>query len=213
MAATSILWASTSNCGHSCLSIERIYVQESVYDEFVEKLISKAKQIKLAHPSLDDGEIGPVIAERQVEIIDDHLQDALVKGASLQSGFEKCQEKDGGYWCLPTVLTNVNHDMKVMTEETFGPILPVMSFENEEEGIRLANDTIFGLSAAVFAEDWEEAQRIGSQILHEGEKNAFKFSGIGATRMGPAAIQRFMRQQAFLRKKANIASPWWHAVR
>jgi len=225
MATSSLLWASTSNCGHSCLSIERIYVQEKVYDEFLEKLIEKTKRLKISYPNMNDGPMGPVIAERQVSIIDDHLQDAERKGAVINCGSKSCEHLGGGYWCKATVLSNVDHSMKVMTEETFGPLLPVMSFKDEADGIRLANETKFGLSAAIFTKDLEKAQRVGRQIeagaisindagltafIHEGEKNAFKFSGIGATRMGPAAIQRFLRQQVFLIKKQNIPSPWWH---
>ena len=225
LATSSLLWAATSNCGHSCLSIERIYVQDTIFDAFLDKLVAKAQKLQWAYPSLEDGQLGPIIAERQVEIIDEHLKDALEKGAVIHYGSSHC-EKKGGYWCKPTVLSNVHHGMKIMTEETFAPLIPVMPFKDEAEAIHLANDTIFGLSAAVFAGDWREAQRIGSQIeagaisindagltafIHEGEKNAFKYSGIGATRMGPAAIQRFMRQQAFLIKKQKMASPWWHS--
>jgi len=225
-ASSALLWASTSNCGHSCLSIERIYVEESIFEEFLEKIVAKTKALKLAYPNVDDGQIGPIIAKRQVPIIDEHLKDAIAKGAVVQTGSTQCELKEGGYWCSPTILTNVDHSMQVMTEETFGPILPIMSFKEKAKGIRLANDTKFGLSAAVFAKDWETAKAIGQQIeagaisindagltaiIHGGEKNAFKFSGVGSTRMGPAAIKRFMRQQAFLVKKQNIPSPWWHS--
>jgi len=223
-ASSALLWGSTVNCGHSCLSIERIYVQESIYQEFLEKLISKAKAVKLAYPTMEDGQIGPVISDRQADIINDHLADALEKGATLRSGSGKCFEQGGGLWCEPNILTEVSQDMKVIQEETFGPVLPVIPFKDEEEGAQLANDTIFGLSAAVFAESWEKGVEFGKKLqagaisindagltamIHEGEKNAFKFSGIGSTRMGPASIRRFMRQKAYLVKKQGIPSPWW----
>ena len=223
-ATSSLLWGSSVNCGHSCLSIERIYVEESIFDEFLAKITAKANALKLAYPSVSDGQIGPVISEKQVAIIDDHLKDALEKGAILHSGAGYCEEKDGGIYCFPTILTNVNDSMKVLTEETFGPIMPISSFKTEAEAVALANGTVFGLSAAVFAETWEEAYRVGQQleagaisindsaltaIIHDGEKNSFKMSGIGGTRMGPSAIKRFMRQKAFLVKKQPVASPWW----
>lgn len=223
-AAASILWGSTVNCGQSCLSIERVYVQESVADAFLTILKAKAEQVRLAFPNPTDGQIGPVIAEKQAAIIDVHLKDALDKGAVLASGNARCENKSGGWYCRPTILTNVTHQMKVMTEETFGPIIPVMTFKSEKEAIALANGTIFGLSAAVFARDWESAYRIGQQLeagaisinecaltamVHEGEKQSFKMSGIGGTRMGPAAIKRFMKQRAFLIKKEAVAAPWW----
>lgn len=223
-AAASILWGSTVNCGQSCLSIERVYVQETILQDFLEKLKERAERVKLAFPTPEDGQIGPVISERQVHIINDHLSDALAKGAHVLTGNTCCEQRNGGWYCRPTVLTGVDHTMKVMTEETFGPIIPVMPFRTEAEAIQLANGTIYGLSAAVFAHDWETALRIGQHIeagaisinecaltalVHEGEKQSFKMSGIGGTRMGPSAIKRFMRQRAFLIKKEPILSPWW----
>lgn len=224
-ASASILWAATANCGQSCLSIERIYVQENIFDAFLEKIIEKAKALHLAYPTVENGNVGPVIAERQATIIDKHLKDAIDKGAILHSGSGHCENINGGLWCRPTILTDVDHNMKVMTEETFGPILPIMKFKDKSEALSLANGTSFGLSGAVFAETWEEAYEFGQQLeagaisindagltalVHEGEKNAFKLSGIGSTRMGPSAIKRFMRQKAFLVKKSSIVSPWWH---
>jgi succinate-semialdehyde dehydrogenase / glutarate-semialdehyde dehydrogenase len=223
-ATSSLLWGSSVNCGHSCLSIERIYVEDAIFDEFLAKITAKANALKLAYPSVSDGQIGPVISEKQVAIIDDHLKDALDKGAIIHSGSGHCEEKGGGMYCFPTILTNVNDSMKVLTEETFGPIMPISSFKTEAEAVALANGTVFGLSAAVFAKTWEEAYRVGQQleagaisindsaltaIIHDGEKNSFKMSGIGGTRMGPSAIKRFMRQKAFLVKKHAVASPWW----
>ena len=223
-ATSSLLWGSVVNCGHSCLSIERIYVQDAIFDAFLEKIVEKAKNLKLAYPSVFDGQIGPIISDKQVVIINDHLKDALAKGAKLHTGTGHTEQKGGGIYCFPTILTGVNHDMKLMKDETFGPILPIMSFKNEQEAIELANGTVFGLSGAVFAKTWEEGYRIGQRmeagaisindsaltaIIHDGEKNSFKASGIGGTRMGPSAIKRFMRQKAFLVKKQPVASPWW----
>jgi succinate-semialdehyde dehydrogenase / glutarate-semialdehyde dehydrogenase len=223
-ATSSLLWGSVVNCGHSCLSIERIYVQKSIFDAFLEKITQKAQNLKLAYPSVSDGQIGPIISEKQVEIIDEHLKEALAQGAILHSGVGHTEQKGGGFYCFPTILTQVNHSMKIMTEETFGPIIPIMPFETEDEAIDLANGTVFGLSGAVFAKTWEEGFRIGQRvdagaisindsaltaIIHDGEKNSFKASGIGGTRMGPSAIKRFMRQKSFLVKKTAIVSPWW----
>lgn len=223
LATSALLWGSVVNTGQSCLSIERIYVADSIFDKFVDQLVNKAKTLKLAYPTVDEGQIGPIIAERQATIIEDHLQDAIAKGAIVHCG-GKVETLEGGLWCRPTVLTNVNHTMKVMTEETFAPIMPVMLFPTIEEAIELANDTIYGLSAAVFAGSETEAIAIAEQInagaisindaaltaiMHEGEKNAFKFSGMGGSRMGAAALKRFMRKKALLIKTQAIADPWW----
>ncbi|MBW4686783.1 MAG: aldehyde dehydrogenase family protein [Komarekiella atlantica HA4396-MV6] len=222
LATSAILWGSVVNTGQSCLSIERIYVAESIFEKFVHQLIAKASRLQLAYPTVETGEIGPIIAEKQAAIISDHLLDAVEKGAVIHCGGE-IEDLGGGWWCSPTVLTQVNHSMKVMTEETFGPIMPVMPFSTVEEAVYLANDSIYGLSAAVFASE-AEALAIAHQldagaisindaaltaIMHEGEKNAFKFSGMGGSRMGAAAIKRFMRKKAILIKTNSTSDPWW----
>lgn len=223
LATSAILWGSVVSTGQSCLSIERIYVAESIFEPFVEKLVEKAQRLQLAYPSIERGEIGPIIAERQADIIAEHLRDALEKGAVVHCG-GKIENLDGGLWCRPTVLTQVNHSMKVMTEETFGPIMPMMPFSTSENAIALANDTIYGLSAAVFAGSTEEALDVArcidagainindaglTALIHEGEKNAFKLSGMGGSRMGAAALKRFMRKKAFLVKTGSVPDPWW----
>lgn len=223
LATSAILWGSVVNTGQSCLSIERIYVADAILERFVDQLVAKAKPLELAYPTVEDGQIGPIIAERQASIIADHLEDAIAKGAIVHCG-GKVEALAGGLWCRPTVLTNVNHSMQVMTEETFAPIMPVMSFSTIEEAIALANDTLYGLSAAVFAGSEAEAIAIAHQInagaisindaaltaiMHEGEKNAFKLSGMGGSRMGGAALKRFMRKKALLIKTGAIADPWW----
>ncbi|NEP58236.1 MAG: aldehyde dehydrogenase family protein [Symploca sp. SIO2G7] len=227
LATSAILWGSVVNLGQSCLSIERIYVAASIFDDFVAKLVKKAKLLDLAYPTVEDGQIGPIIAQIQAEIIALHLQDAKQKGAVVHCG-GTVEELGGGLWCRPTVLTQVNHTMKVMTEETFGPIMPVVAFATNEEAIELANDTIYGLSAAVFAGTEAEAIAVANCInagaisindagltalIHEAEKNAFKFSGMGGSRMGSAAMKRFIRKKAFLIKKESIPDPWWFNIR
>ena len=223
LATSAILWGSVVNTGQSCLSIERIYVADSIFEEFVEQLVVKAQRLKLAYPTVESGEIGPMIAEKQAAIVNEHLQDAVSNEAVIHCGGE-VENNGGGWWCLPTVITRVNHSMKVMTEETFGPIMPVMSFSTVEEAVNLANDSIYGLSAAVFAESEVEALEVAHQIdagaisindaaltaiMHEGEKNSFKFSGMGGSRMGPGALKRFMRKKAFLVKTQAVNDPWW----
>ena len=223
LATSAILWGSVVNTGQSCLSIERIYVAESIFEKFYHQLVAKAYRLELAYPTVESGEIGPIIAERQATIISDHLLDAVEKGAVIHCG-GVIEDLGGGWWCRPTVLTQVNHSMKVMTEETFGPIMPVMPFSTVEEAVSLANDSIYGLSAAVFAESEAEALKVAHQIdagaisindaaltalMHEGEKNAFKFSGLGGSRMGAAALKRFMRKKAILIKTNATNDPWW----
>lgn len=223
-ATSSLLWGSVVNAGQSCLSIERIYVEDKIFDQFVDILVQKTNRLRFAYPTYESGEIGPIISEKQINIINEHLRDAKEKGAKILTGKGFVEIIDGGGWCFPTVLVDVTPEMKVMREETFGPLMPVMPFHGIEDAIEKANSTEFGLSGAVFAGTVEEALAIGRRIkggaisindsaltavIHEGEKNSFKMSGIGGTRMGPAAIKRFMRQKVFLIKRQPVPSPWW----
>jgi len=222
-AAAAILWGGTVNCGQSCLSIERVYVEAPVYEQFVETLTARASRLRLAFPDPQSGEIGPIISVRQAEVIADHLADACARGAVARCG-GAIEERAGGLYCPPTVLTGVDHTMKVMRDETFGPILPVMPVASVDEAVTLANDSDFGLSAAVFARDTGTARAVASRlmagavsindaaltaIIHDGEKQAFKFSGLGGSRMGPAAINRFTRKQAMLVNGGSGYDPWW----
>ncbi len=209
-ASTSILRASVLATGQACQSLERIYVHESQHDEFVELLAAKARAAKLSYPDVSQGIIGPLIFDRQAEIIRRHIEDAVAKGARIVTG-GKIKHLDGGMWIEPTVLTNVDHSMLVMTEETFGPVMPVMMYTDEAEAIRLANDTIFGLSAAIFGPTEEDAIRVAEQIeaggisvndagmttmVFDACKMAFHRSGMGPSRMGTTGLSRFLRQQA-----------------
>jgi acyl-CoA reductase-like NAD-dependent aldehyde dehydrogenase len=223
-ASSAILWGGTANAGQSCLSIERIYVEEPAYQEFVDRLAEKARGVRLAAPEPGDGQLGPIIAAKQVPVIADHLADAAARGAKAVTGGE-IETIGGGSYVRATVLTGVDHSMKVMTDETFGPILPVMPAADADEAVRLANDTTFGLSAAVFAGGVDEAVDVGRRVnaggisvndaaltalIYDGEKNSFNYSGLGGSRMGPAALRRFGRRQAFLIADTPAPDPWWY---
>lgn len=223
-ATSAILWGGTANAGQSCLSIERVYVHRDRYDEFVDLLTEKARAVCLAVPAPADGQLGPIIADKQIEVIASHLEDALQRGAKARTG-GALETHDGGTYCPVTVLTDVDHSMKVMTEETFGPILPVMPFEDDDEAEKLANSTIYGLSGAVFAGTTDEAlafaprMRAGAisindaaltALIYDGEKNSFGRSGLGGSRMGPAALRRFGRTQAYLVAETSTPDPWWY---
>ncbi len=217
-ATDAALRGSVLSTGQACQSIERIYVAREIHDDFLDRLTAKAKQVELNWPEIGHGHIGPIIFEKQAETLQAHIDDAKSKGARILSG-GNVENHGGGKWLLPTILADVTHDMDVMRDETFGPILPVMAFETIEEAITLANDTEFGLSAAVFSGTLEEAERVGRQIeaggvslndaaltalFHEAEKHSFKLSGMGGSRMGPAGFQRFLRRKALI---ANTGAP------
>lgn len=216
-AADAALRGSVLASGQACQSIERIYVHRSVHDDFVRLLAERAEKAELNTDTIDHGEIGPLIFANQADILEAQIADAKARGARVLTGGEV--ERRGGFWLRPTVLADVDHTMLVMTEESFGPLMPVMAFDDVDEAIRLANDSAYGLSAAVFAGSLEEAETIGRQIeagavslndaaltslFHEAEKQSFKHSGLGASRMGRSGFERFFRKKALI---AQTGSP------
>lgn len=217
-ASTAILRASVTGTGQACQSIERIYVHDDDYDEFVKLLTEKAAATPLSYPSIDEGIIGPLIFEKQGAIIKAHIQDAVAKGAQVHTG-GKVLDHGGGTWVEPTVISKVDHSMDVMREETFGPLMPVMSYNTEEEALTLANDTHYGLSAAVFAADESHAAKFAEGIdaggisindagmtsmVFDACKNAYKMSGIGPSRMGISGFTRFSRHKALYLNRGEV---------
>jgi acyl-CoA reductase-like NAD-dependent aldehyde dehydrogenase len=218
-ATDAILRGSALASGQVCLAIERVYVHDSIHDECVDMLVDKSKQLELNYPDIMHGQLGPIIFDRQADIIDAHLDDAVAKGAAIRCG-GKTETLGGGRYCRATVVTGVNHGMELMTEETFGPVMPVMRYASVGEAVALANDTIFGLSGAVFGESIEAAAAVAERInaggmsvndaaltreTYEAEKNAFGFSGIGGSRMGDAGLLRFYRKKALLMQTGKPA--------
>ncbi|MCF6219625.1 MAG: aldehyde dehydrogenase family protein [Robiginitomaculum sp.] len=216
-ASTAILRGSIINTGQGCQSIERVYVHENQFDDFLDLLVTKAKAVTLNTPDIHSGHLGPLIFARQAEIIQSQIDDAVAKGAVVHTGGKIVNA--GGLWYPPTVLSNVSHNMTVMTEETFGPVLPVMPFKDNDQAVTLANDSVFGLSASVFAADADAAIAVGRRIeaggisindaaltalMYEAEKNSFKLSGLGASRMGAPGLLRFFRKQSFMTNTADI---------
>jgi succinate-semialdehyde dehydrogenase/glutarate-semialdehyde dehydrogenase len=211
-AATAILRSAAGMTGQACQSLERIYVHHSVMDRFLNCLVEEASKIELNWPDINRGHMGPFIFQPQALKVRDQIDDAVAHGAVVHCG-GVVSNHDGGYWCLPTVLTGVDHSMLIMQEETFGPVMPLIPFSDTQEAIQLANDSEFGLSAAVFSGNREEAEAVGRQIragavsindasltavVHDVEKNAFCLSGMGGSRMGDAGLLRFFRKQALM---------------
>jgi len=218
-AATSLaLRASILATGQACQSIERVYVPHALYESFVTKLTEKAKDVKLNYPDISAGHIGPFIYGHQADKVAEQIADAITKGATVMTGGEILVH-GGGRWLEPTVIRDVTHEMTLMREETFGPVIPVMAYETIEDAIALANDTEFGLSGGVYAANIEAAHKIGKHIeagaislmdgaltgqYFEASKQSFKHSGLGASRMGENGFLRFFRQKAYI---ANTISP------
>ncbi|MBL0924023.1 MAG: aldehyde dehydrogenase family protein [Sphingomonadaceae bacterium] len=216
-AAEIALRASVVNSGQACQSIERVYVAREIANPFLAALGEKAKAVRLNYPDIHSGDIGPFIFERQAVIVQAQIDDAVSKGAMLLAGGQ-VEALGGGLYLRPTVLANVTSDMTVMSEETFGPVIPVTIFDEPGEAIARANDGIYGLSASVLAGTAEEAEAVAAQLkagavsindgsltsmVWEAEKSSFGLSGLGPGRMGDSGLLRFFRKQALIRQSGT----------
>jgi acyl-CoA reductase-like NAD-dependent aldehyde dehydrogenase len=207
-AANAAAWGALQNAGQTCISVERVYVEGDAYEPFVAKVVNKVSRLRQGAPGRPgEIEIGAVTSREQADIVAEHLRDAVEKGARVEVGGKR---KDGpGCFFEPTVLTGVDHSMKIMREETFGPTLPIMRVRDEEEAIQLANDSDLGLDASVFAKDPDHAERVarrvqsGAVVVNDALANYFameipiggmKQSGVGA-RHGRIGIQKYAKRQ------------------
>ncbi len=226
-AAKAIANGATLGSGQQCYSIERVYVPRTDEAAFLDLLLAEVGKLKLSYPDPRVGDIGPLTFAPQAEVIARHLADAVARGATVHCG-GAIEHHGGGLWCPATVLSGVTHDMQIMTEETFGPILPVMAYDSVGQAVHLANDSAYGLSAAVFGPE-EAAIQTARQLWAGGisindagvapmlmgdrlvaEKTAFRGSGLGGSRLGRDALKRFVRKQAIIVNRSTSASPWWY---
>ncbi|WP_282137616.1 aldehyde dehydrogenase family protein [Rossellomorea aquimaris] len=154
------------NTGQSCEARSRLYVHEDIYDEFMEKFVEKTKKLKLADPHDKGTHIGAIINQDQLDTIDGYVQSAKEEGATILVGGSpaKVEGFEKGYWYEPTIITDVNHNMKVVKEEIFGPVVVVMKFKDEKEAIKMANDSEYGLGSAVWTQNHGRATRVSKAI-------------------------------------------------
>jgi len=164
-AANFATYYSMQNAGQTCISIERAYVEEPVYQEFVDKVSEKVRALRVGKPEgYGTVEVGAITFAPQLDTIKQHVADAIDKGAHVLAGG---QELPGpGRFYEPTVLVDVDHSMKIMTEETFGPTLPIMKVSDAEEAVRLANDTPYGLASSVWTRDISRALAVAAQLQY-----------------------------------------------
>ncbi len=211
-AANFATYYSMQNAGQTCISIERVYVEEPVYDEFVAKVSDKVRALRVGEPHGPGSvEVGAITFPPQLETIEAHVADAVDKGARVLTGGQAVQSGRGRFY-QPTVLVDVDHTMKIMTEETFGPTLPIMKVPDAEEAVRLANDSPYGLGSSVFTKDTERGEAIARRIeagavnvndaminytVLEMPMGGAKASGLGS-RHGAGGIRKYCSQQAIV---------------
>ena len=178
-AAKEIIKSSTMYTGQVCFGVERVYCHESVYDEFLKKLIEETEKIKAGDPLNENTDIGPFSVKFQLEKVLDHIKDALNKGAEIIRG-KTFKINNKGYFMESGILTNVNHSMKIMKEETFGPITPIIKFKTIDQAIKLANDSEYGLTASI----WTKNLKLGEEIAKKIEAGTVEINRHGLSKAG-----------------------------
>jgi acyl-CoA reductase-like NAD-dependent aldehyde dehydrogenase len=210
-AANAATYYSMNNGGQVCISIERVYAEAPIYDEFVGKVTEKVGRLRQGAPTGPAAaEVGAVIFPPQIDIVDAHVKDAVSKGAKVLTGGRP--REGAGRFYEPTVLVDVDHTMDCMTEETFGPTLPIMKVGSAEEAVKLANESRYGLAASVFTKDVAKGEQIARQVqagvccVNDAQMNyaalelpmgGWKASGLGS-RHGPGGIRKYCAQQSIL---------------
>ncbi|HEX8752544.1 MAG TPA: aldehyde dehydrogenase family protein, partial [Solirubrobacterales bacterium] len=222
-AANAATWGGMFNSGQVCLSVERIYVEEPVYDEFVAKLSREVGKLRQgADGRTPEKDVGAMTSPNQAAIVEEHVEDALARGARALTGGKRVAGP--GDYFEPTVLVDVDHSMKVMRDETFGPVVGVMKVRDSEEALRLANDSRYGLSGSVFGER-ERAERVARRVecgainvndvlvnyfASDVPMGGWKQSGIG-TRHGEYGIKKFCRSESLvITRFAGKREPTWY---
>lgn len=222
-AATGAVWGAFANAGQACASVERCYVHQAIADKFLEAVVEKVKALRLGAPGEDGVDLGPLSSERQLEIVEDHVSEAITRGARILTGGRRAVEL-GQLFYEPTVLIDVGHSMSIMRDETFGPILPVMVVESEQEAVRLANDTSFGLTASVWTRDIARGRRV-AELLEAGTVTVnevmythgipqtpwggIKQSGMGRTHGRLGLLELVQPVHVHVNRLSMIPDVWW----
>jgi succinate-semialdehyde dehydrogenase/glutarate-semialdehyde dehydrogenase len=224
VASSGAVWGAFANCGQACLSVERCYVHRSLYDAFLEACVRKTKQLHVGNGIDPQTEIGPLIHERQLRNVEAHVEDARTRGARVLTGGSRLTSLGANFYA-PTVLADVTHAMRIMREETFGPVLPVMPFDTEDEAIQLANDSDYGLAASIWTRDRARGESLARRIqagtvmvndavacfgISEAPHGGVKASGIGRTH-GRFGLEEMVRiKHVDSDRLPRMKQVWWY---
>jgi len=221
-AARGIVWGAFVNAGQTCASVERVYVEEPVAEAFVARVVDETRRLRVGDPRSPDTDVGPLTLERQRRLVEEHVQDAVARGAKVLAGGARAEGP--GWFYPPTVLVDVDHRMRVMREETFGPVLPIMRVASVEEAVALANDSEYGLTASGWTRDPDTARRLqeglkaGVVTINDclytfGEPTApwggVKRSGVGRVH-GLAGLKEMTQPRYVSRDTGRGPMLWWY---
>ena len=223
LAAGAAVWGAFCNSGQSCSSVERLYVHEKVADVLTRKIVEKTRALKQGIGDAEDISIGAMSSERQTAIVEDHVEDFRASGARIEIGGTRNRDLEGLFY-EPTVITSAHNDMRGMREETFGPTLPIATFRTEEEAIKLANDSEFGLTASVWTRDYAKGKRVAEKIeagsvcvnevlythgIGQTPWGGFKNSGRGRTHGREGLMELVQPQHIHVNRVALLPDAWW----
>jgi succinate-semialdehyde dehydrogenase/glutarate-semialdehyde dehydrogenase len=222
-AARAAVWGGFNNSGQACASIERCYVHNSVASEFTDAVVKETAALKQGPTGHDDVDVGAMTNERQLQIVEDHIADAVQRGAKVLIGGKRRNDSKG-WFHEPTVVTDVDHSMKLMREETFGPVIPIMTFQTDDEAVRLANDSIYGLTASIFTSDLSRGRSLAERIeagtvminevvythaLAPTPWGGVKQSGYGRTHGRLGLLELVTPQHVHVNAFPSIPDVWW----
>ena len=223
MAARAAVWGAFANAGQACASVERCYVQERIAPQFIERVTAETETLTQDVGTNTNADIGSMSSERQLNIVAQHVDDAVAKGAQVLTGGRRAPKREGSFY-QPTVLIKVDQQMEVMREETFGPVLPVMTFKTDEEAVRLANDSVYGLTASVWTKDIARGNRLAEQIdagtvmvnevlythgIAQTPWGGMKQSGYGRTHGRAGLLELVTSQHIHVNRLSFLPDLWW----
>jgi acyl-CoA reductase-like NAD-dependent aldehyde dehydrogenase len=224
VASSGAVWGAFVNAGQACLSVERCYVHRSLYEAFLGACVEKTNKLRVGHGLDRETDVGPMIHERQLQMVEEQVEDAVARGARVLVGGSRLPGLGKNFY-KPTVLADVTHEMRILREETFGPVLPVMAFDSDEDAVQLANDSEFGLAASVWTRSRERGEGLARRIqagtvmvndvvscfgISEAPHGGVKSSGLGRThgRFGLEEMVRLKHLDVDL--MPGMKKVWWY---